>query len=58
MHRTLEWTIRGRRGEKVPTPYEHPGIVDGISGMAFVEAAVASASQDGEWVEMPASGEW
>ena len=26
LHRTLEWTIRGRRGENVPTPFEHPGI--------------------------------
>jgi predicted dehydrogenase len=50
LHRTLEWTIRARRGEKVPTPFEHPGIEDGVAGMAFVEAAVASARKDGEWV--------
>jgi predicted dehydrogenase len=53
LHRTLEWTIRGRRGETVPTPFEHPGILDGVAGMAFVEAAVASSGQDGAWVEMP-----
>ena len=41
LHRTLEWTIRGRRGETVPTPFDHPGIADGVAGMAFVEAAVA-----------------
>jgi predicted dehydrogenase len=52
LHRTLEWTIRGRRGEKVPTPFEHPGIADGVAGMAFVEAAVASSSQDGAWVKI------
>ena len=52
LHRTLEWTIRSRRGEKVPTPFEHPGIVDGVAGMAFVEAAVASSKQDGAWVEV------
>jgi predicted dehydrogenase len=53
LHRTLEWTIRARRGEPAPTPYDHPGILDGVAGMAFVEAAVASASRDGAWVEMP-----
>ena len=52
LHRTLEWTIRGRRGEKVPTPFEHPGIADGVAGMAFVEAAVASSNQDGAWVKV------
>jgi predicted dehydrogenase len=53
LHRTLEWTIRGGRGEKVPKPFEHPGIADGVAGMAFIEAAVASSKRDGEWVEVP-----
>jgi predicted dehydrogenase len=56
LHRTLEWTIRGRRGEKVPAPFEHPGILDGVAGMAFVEAAVASSNQDGAWVDVPRIG--
>lgn len=56
LHRTLEWTIRAARGERVPTPFEHPGILDGVAGMAFIEAAVASAHQDGAWVEMPRIG--
>jgi predicted dehydrogenase len=56
LHRTLEWTIRARRGEKVPTPFPHPGIVDGVAGMAFVEAAVASSKQDGAWVEVAKVG--
>jgi predicted dehydrogenase len=56
LHRTLEWTIRGRRGETAPTPFDHPGIADGVAGMAFVEAAVASSKKDGEWVEMPKVG--
>lgn len=56
LHRTLEWTIRARWGEQVPTPFEHPGIADGVAGMAFVEAAVASASQDGAWVDVPRVG--
>jgi predicted dehydrogenase len=56
LHRSLEWTLRGRRGETAPTPFEHPGILDGVAGMAFVEAAVASSNQDGAWVEMPKIG--
>jgi predicted dehydrogenase len=56
LHRTLEWTIRGRRGEQVPKPFEHPGIADGVAGMAFIEAAIASSKQDGEWVEVPKVG--
>jgi predicted dehydrogenase len=50
LHRTLEWQIRGRRGESCPKPFEHPGIADGVAGMAFVEAAVKSSRADGEWV--------
>jgi len=56
LHRTLEWTIRAGRGETVPTPFEHPGIVDGVAGMAFIEAAVTSSNQDGTWVEVPKVG--
>ena len=53
LHRTLEWTIRGRRGETVPKPFEHPGIADGVAGMAFIEAAVASSQEGGAWVDVP-----
>jgi predicted dehydrogenase len=56
LHRTLEWTIRGRRGENVPKPFEHPGIVDGVAGMAFIEAAVTSSAKGGEWVDVPKIG--
>jgi predicted dehydrogenase len=49
LHRTLEWQIRDSRGESCPRPFEHPGIVDGVAGMAFVEAAVKSSNADGEW---------
>jgi predicted dehydrogenase len=52
LHLTLQLTIRARLGEKVPAPFEHPGIIDGVAGMAFIEAAVASSKQDGEWVEV------
>jgi predicted dehydrogenase len=56
LHRTLEWTIRARQGEKVPAAFDHPGIVDGVAGMAFIEAAVASAKQDGAWVDVAKVG--
>jgi predicted dehydrogenase len=56
LHRTLEWTIRRNRGEPAPHPYEHPGVVDGLAGMAFLEAAVQSARQDGAWVDVPRGG--
>jgi len=56
LHRTLEWTIRAGRGETVPKPFEHPGIADGVAGMAFIDAAVASSGQDGEWIEVPKVG--
>ena len=49
LHRTLEWQIRSKRGETCPKPFEHPGIVDGVAGMAFVEAAVASSKAEGQW---------
>ena len=47
---------RGRAARPCPTPFEHPGIVDGVAGMAFIEAAVASSNQDGTWVEVPKVG--
>ena len=56
LHRTLEWTIRRTRGEPAPQPFEHPGIADGVAGMAFLEAAVQSASQNGVWVDVPRGG--
>ncbi|MDB5350813.1 MAG: putative dehydrogenase [Planctomycetota bacterium] len=52
LHRTLEWQIRTARGETCPTPFPHPGIDDGVAGMAFIEAAVKSSAQSGAWVEV------
>jgi predicted dehydrogenase len=53
LHRTLEWTIRSARGEKCPPPFPHPGITDGVAGVAFIEAAVASSQKGGAWVDVP-----
>ena len=52
LHRTLEWTIRASHGETCPTPFAHPGIEDGVAGMAFVEASVKSSAEHGAWVEV------
>ena len=53
LHLSVQLKIRARLGESVPAPFEHPGIKDGVAGMAFVEAAVASSGQDGKWVDLP-----
>ena len=53
LHLSLQLEIRTRLGESVPAPFPHPGIVDGVAGMAFIEAAVASSKQEGSWVEVP-----
>ena len=50
LHRTLEWEIRSKRGESCPTPFPHPGIADGVAGMAFIDAAVKSSAEGGKWV--------
>ncbi len=52
LHRTLEWTIRRKRGEQAPAPYPLPGVRDGAAGMAFIEAAVASSKKHGDWVDV------
>jgi predicted dehydrogenase len=37
-------------GEPLPDDLDLPGIDDGVTGMAFIEAAVASAQQGAAWV--------
>jgi len=39
-------------GEPLPHDLDLPGIDDGVSGMAFIEAAVASARQGAIWVSI------
>jgi predicted dehydrogenase len=53
LHRTMEYQIRRSRGESCPDPYPLPGIEDGVAGMAFVDAAVRSAQEDGAWTDVP-----
>jgi predicted dehydrogenase len=52
LHKTMQLQIRKSRGEDVPEPYPHPGVVDGAAGMAFIEAAVASSRNDGAWTDV------
>jgi predicted dehydrogenase len=52
LHLSLQLQIRAKLGEPVPPALELPGIADGVAGMAFLEAAVASGKQDGAWVEV------
>ncbi len=52
LHMTLQLQIRAKLGEKVPTPFEHPGIEDGVAGMAFIEAAVKSSKEEGAWTKV------
>jgi hypothetical protein len=52
LHRCLEWQIRAKLGEDAPEHMHLPGIADGVAGMAFIEAAVRSAQQEGAWVDV------
>jgi predicted dehydrogenase len=35
-------------------PVQFPGIVDGVRGVEFIEAAVASSARGGRWMKLPA----
>ncbi len=52
LHMTLQLAVRAKLGETVPAPFPHPGIVDGVAGMAFIEAAVASSKAEGQWTKV------
>jgi predicted dehydrogenase len=49
LHCTMERLIRRRRGEQSPEPYAHPGVQEGVDGMKFIAAAVASSMNKGTW---------
>ena len=52
LHQSIEWAIRRKRGEKTPTPFAHPGVDEGVAGMRFVAAAVASSKKKGAWTKV------
>ena len=41
-----------RNGEAPPAEVHFPGIDDGVKGLAFIEAAVASSKADGKWTKL------
>jgi predicted dehydrogenase len=47
--------IRSRRttGSKLDEAVQFPTVVDGVKGVAFVEAVVASSGKGGRWVKLP-----
>ena len=42
-----------RRGPKADASVDFPGLVDGVRGVEFIEAAVASSARGGRWVRLP-----
>lgn len=52
LHCTMERMIRRKRGESAPEPYAHPGVDEGVAGMKFVRAAVASSKAKGAWCKV------
>jgi len=52
LHTTMERMIRRNRGESVADPFPHPGVDEGVAGMKFVAAAVASSKKKGAWVNV------
>ena len=41
-----------RAGRKPAKDVQFPGIVDGVAGMAFIEACVKSSAKNGRWVKV------
>jgi len=53
LHVTMERLVRKRNGEKkVPAAFDHPGVDEGVAGMKFVAAAVASSKKKGAWTRL------
>jgi predicted dehydrogenase len=53
LHTTMERLVRRRNGEKkVPAAFDHPGVDEGVAGMKFVKAAVASSKKKGAWTRL------
>ena len=55
LHKTIQLQIRRRNGEDAPEPFPHPDVTDGVAGMAFIEAAVASSNNNGAWTGVTAA---
>jgi predicted dehydrogenase len=47
---------RGKRGAPKPDPaVQFPTVADGVRGVQFIEAVVASSARGGRWVKLPSS---
>ena len=55
LYREIGQAIRSRRrkGPKLDKAVQFPTVVDGVKGVAFVEAVVASSAKGGKWVTLP-----
>ena len=55
LYREIGQAIRSRRrkGPNLDKAVQFPTVVDGVKGVAFVEAVVLSSSQGGKWVTLP-----
>ncbi len=53
LHVTMERLVRSKNGEKgIPAAFDHPGVDEGVAGMKFVAAAVASSKKKGAWTSL------
>ncbi|WP_265655626.1 hypothetical protein [Verminephrobacter aporrectodeae] len=51
LHTEIAQALRAaRNGAAAPKELSFPDITDGVHGMAFIEAAMRSSRQGGEWV--------
>ena len=57
LYSEIAHAIRSRRtkGPKLDEAVQFPTVVDGLKGVAFVEAVVSSSSKGGRWIKLPAS---
>ena len=56
LYSEIAHAIRSRRtkGPTLDKAVQFPTVVDGVKGVAFVEAVVSSSSKGGRWVKLPA----
>ena len=59
LYREIADAIEAARGGKSggPAPWLFPTIDDGVAGLAFVEAAMRSHDNDGNWVSLDSAGD-
>ena len=59
IYRNFAATLRARKDGRKPTDLENdfPKIEDGIRGMAFIEAVVASGKANAAWTKLPVSNQ-